>query len=59
MADEAAFVTIMTLDFLDSVVAFQGEDYRRCDIPDTARKLLKRWGKQATHYELVETRRYQ
>jgi len=58
LEDEAAFVTIMTFDSLDNVIAFQGEDYRRCYVPDAAQKLLKRWDKEATHYELVETRRY-
>lgn len=57
-ADEVEFVTIMTFDSLDNVIAFQGEDYRKCYVPEAARKLLARWDQESTHYELVETREY-
>jgi len=57
-ADEVEFVTIMTFDALEDVIAFQGADYKRCYVPDTARKLLARWDQESTHYELVETREY-
>jgi antibiotic biosynthesis monooxygenase (ABM) superfamily enzyme len=57
-ADEVEFVTIMTFDALENVIAFQGADYKRCYVPDAARKLLKRWDQESTHYELVETREY-
>lgn len=58
-ADEVEFVTIMTFDALENVIEFQGEDYRKCYVPEAARKLLKRWDQESTHYELVETREYQ
>lgn len=56
--DEVEFVTIMTFESLDNVIAFQGEDYKRCYVPDAAQKLLKRWDLESSHYELVETRTY-
>ena len=56
--DETEFVTIMTFDSLQSVVDFQGEDYRRCYVPDVARKVLKRWDPESVHYEVIETRDY-
>ena len=55
---EVEFVTIMTFDSLKNVIDFQGEDYKRCYVPEVAQKVLKRWDKESTHYELVETRRY-
>ena len=57
-ADEVEFVTIMTFDALENVIAFQGADYRKCYVPEAARKLLKGWDQESTHYELVETREY-
>ncbi len=56
--DEVEFVTIMTFDSLQSVVDFQGQDYKRCYVPDAAQKVLKRWDKESAHYEVVETREY-
>ena len=52
--DEVEFVTIMTFDSIDSVIAFQGRDYKRCYVPDAAQKVLKRWDKESAHYEVVE-----
>jgi hypothetical protein len=57
-AEEVEFVTIMTFDALQNVIEFQGEDYRKCYVPEAARKLLARWDQESTHYELVETREY-
>lgn len=57
-ADEVEFVTVMTFDSLDNVIAFQGEDYERSYVPDAARKVLNRWDERAAHYEVVETRIY-
>ena len=34
------------------------EDYKKCYVPDVAQKVLKRWDKESTHYELIETRNY-
>ena len=56
--DEVEFITIMTFDSLQNVKDFQGEDYKRCYVPDVARKVLKRWDKESTHYDLIETRNY-
>lgn len=56
--DEVEFVTIMTFESLDNVIAFQGEDYKRCYVPDAAQKVLKRWDQESSHYDLVETRTY-
>lgn len=57
--DEVEFVTIMTFESLDSVIAFQGEDYSRSHVPEAARKVLKRWDSRALHYEVMETRHYE
>ena len=55
---ETEFVTIMTFDSLQSVIDFQGRDYKRCYVPDAAQKVLKRWDQESAHYELMETREY-
>lgn len=54
--DEVEFVTIMTFDSLQDVIAFQGKDYEKCYVPDSAQKLLKRWDQLASHYDAVEKR---
>lgn len=56
--DEVEFVTIMTFESLQNVVDFQGEDYKKCYVPEAAQKVLKRWDLESTHYELVESRDY-
>jgi len=55
---EVEFVTIMTFESLENVIDFQGEDYKRCYVPDVAQKVLKRWDQESIHYELIETRKY-
>lgn len=55
---EFEFVTIMTFESLQNVIDFQGDNYKRCYVPDVAQKVLKRWDQEATHYELIETRKY-
>lgn len=55
---EVEFVTIMTFDSLDDVIAFQGKDYEKAYIPESARKILKRWDERASHYEAIEKRSY-
>ena len=55
---ETEFVTIMTFDSLKNVTDFQGDDYKRCYVPEMAQKVLNRWDKESTHYELVETINY-
>ena len=56
--DEVEFITIMTFQSLQSVIAFQGEDYTRCYVPEAAQKVLKRWDPVSSHYETVENRYY-
>jgi hypothetical protein len=56
--DEVEFATIMTFESMQNVIDFQGEDYKRCYVPDVAQKVLKRWDQEAIHYELLETRNY-
>jgi hypothetical protein len=56
LPDEVEFVTIMTFDSIDDVIAFQGEDYEQCYVPDAARDVLKRWDELSAHYEIIERR---
>jgi antibiotic biosynthesis monooxygenase (ABM) superfamily enzyme len=56
--DEVEFVTIMTFDSLQNVIDFQGEDYTRCYVPDSAQQVLKRWDQRAAHYNTIESRKY-
>jgi hypothetical protein len=58
LRDEVEFVTIMTFKSLQNVIAFQGENYTKCYVPDAAQKVLKRWDLKVPHYELIETRTY-
>ena len=58
LGDEVEFVTIMTFDSLQNVIDFQGEDYTRCYVPDSARSVLKRWDQVSSHYETIEAREY-
>ena len=59
LEDEVEFVTIMTFDSLQNVKDFQGENYKKCYVPDEAQKVLKRWDQESIHYELIQTRNYQ
>ncbi|MEN8241470.1 MAG: antibiotic biosynthesis monooxygenase [Chloroflexota bacterium] len=58
LEDEVEFVTIITFESLQNVIAFQGEDYKKAYVPDAAKKVLKRWDLEIPHYELIETRTY-
>jgi hypothetical protein len=53
---EVEFVTIMTFETIQDVKKFQGKEYEKSYVPDSARKLLKRWDQVAAHYESVEKR---
>ena len=53
---EVEFVTIMTFGSLHDVKKFLGKEYARSYVPESARKLLKRWDESAAHYEAVEKR---
>ncbi len=54
--DEVEFITIITFQSLENVIAFQGEDYTRSYVPAEAQKVLKRWDQRASHYEAIESR---
>lgn len=56
---EVEFVTIMTYDSLEDIIQLQGEDYKKCYVPDIAQAVLKHWDQEAEHYELLETRNYE
>lgn len=58
LKNEVEFITIMTFDSLQNVIDFQGEDYKKCYVPDAAQKVLKRWDLESAHYETIETRNY-
>ena len=59
LEDEVEFVTIMTYKSLQNVIGLQGEDYKKSYVPDAAQKVLKRWDLEATHYDLIDTRKYE
>tara|TARA_R110002096_G_scaffold16898_1_gene57642 strand:+ start:91960 stop:92280 length:321 start_codon:yes stop_codon:yes gene_type:complete len=56
LGDEVEFMTIMTFDSLDDVIAFQGEDYKQAYVPSEAQAVLSRWDKVCAHYEILENR---
>ncbi|MFC1494041.1 antibiotic biosynthesis monooxygenase [Thermodesulfobacteriota bacterium] len=58
LKDEVEFVTIMTFNSIQNVIDFQGENYKKCYVPNAAQKVLKRWDQESVHYEIVETRNY-
>ena len=58
LGHEVEFVTIMTFDALENVIAFQGQDYERCYVPDAAQRVLHRWDQRSAHYEVRDTRTY-
>jgi antibiotic biosynthesis monooxygenase (ABM) superfamily enzyme len=51
---EVEFVTMITFDAIENVIAFQGEDYARAYVPDAARKVLSRWDDECAHYEVLD-----
>jgi antibiotic biosynthesis monooxygenase (ABM) superfamily enzyme len=53
--DEVEFVTMMIYDSLEDVNGLQGDDYKKCYVPDIAQAVLKRWDQEAAHYEIVDT----
>lgn len=56
VGSEVEFVTIMTFKSLKDVIRFQGKDYEQSYVPESARKLLKRWDQVAMHYDAIEKR---
>lgn len=57
--DEVEFSTVMTFDALQNVIDFQGENFELAYVPDAAQKVLKRWDKTSSHYEVRESRDYE
>ncbi|MFW9850318.1 MAG: antibiotic biosynthesis monooxygenase [Candidatus Thorarchaeota archaeon] len=53
--DGVEFVTIMWFDSLDAVREFAGEEYETAVVPPEARKLLSRFEKTSSHYQVIET----
>jgi hypothetical protein len=56
--DEVEFVTIMLFDSLDAVRAFSGMDWEAAYVPETARRVLKRYDPRAQHYEIRQELSY-
>ena len=52
LGNEVEFLTTITFDSLQDVVAFMGEDYEKADLPEAARALLARWDEFCAHYEV-------
>jgi hypothetical protein len=48
----------MTFDSIKDVIAFHGKDYEKCYVPDSAKKLLKRWDRRSAHYNSIEKRNF-
>lgn len=57
VGDEVEFVTMMTFDTLEAVVAFAGPNYEDGVVPPKARAVLSRFDATSQHYEIIETRR--
>ena len=53
LPDETEFITIMWFDSLDSVKAFAGEDYENAVVPEKAQRVLSRFDRQSSHYEVI------
>lgn len=51
--NEEEFITIMQFNDMESVKDFAGEDYERCVVPESARRLLSRFDEYSQHYELI------
>jgi heme-degrading monooxygenase HmoA len=56
LKEEVEFMTLMTFDSIESVIDFQGSDYEKAYVPASAKKLLSRWDKTASHFTAVEKR---
>lgn len=53
LKSEVEFVTIMWFDSWDAVKAFAGEEYTMAYVPKEAKKILSRFEKESTHYEMI------
>lgn len=52
VGDEIEFITIMRFDSLDSIRTFAGEDYEASVVPESARRILKRFDDRSQHYQI-------
>ena len=52
VGDEVEFITIMRFDSIDAVREFAGDDYETCVVPQSARRILKRFDNRSQHYEI-------
>ncbi len=52
--DEVEFVTLMRFDSMEAVRAFAGEDHEQAVVPQSARRLLRRFDGRSAHYEVRE-----
>lgn len=52
LGEEVEFITVMHFESIDSVKAFQGEDYEKAYVPLEARELLSRFDERSQHYEV-------
>jgi heme-degrading monooxygenase HmoA len=53
---DVEFVTLMWFDSLDSVKAFQGEDYDVAHVPAEAQAVLADFDQRSAHYEVLDRR---
>ncbi len=56
LGDEVEFQTLMWFDDLDSIRAFDGEDYAVSHVPPAAQAVLARFDRRAVHYEVLDRR---
>ncbi len=52
VGDEVEFMTIMRFDSIDAIREFAGDDYEACVVPQSARKVLKRFDERSQHYDI-------
>jgi heme-degrading monooxygenase HmoA len=53
---DVEFMTLMWFDSLDSVKAFQGEDYAVAHVPEEAQAVLTDFDRRSAHYEVLDRR---
>ncbi|MDV3256862.1 MAG: hypothetical protein LOX97_03590 [Sphingomonas sp.] len=56
LGDEVEFQTLMWFSGLDAIKAFMGEEYAVSHVPAAARAVLKRFDREAAHFEVIEQR---
>lgn len=58
LEEEYEFITIMQFENIDSVKAFMGEKYETAYVPAEAQKILTRYDKISSHYEMIHEINY-